>query len=80
MRSYTIGALLLDLDDPSKVLASLNEPMLTEAERTGWLRPNVMYTCGALLHGDVLVLPYGIGDRRIGVATVRWEELLREMS
>jgi predicted GH43/DUF377 family glycosyl hydrolase len=81
MRSYAIGALLLDLDDPSKVLASLDEPLLTASpsEQDGYV-PNVVYTCGALLHGDVLVLPYGIGDRRIGVATVRWDELLRAMS
>jgi len=81
MRTYSIGALLLDLDDPTKVLASLDEPLLTAGpdEQDGYV-PNVVYTCGALLHGDVLVLPHGIGDRRIGVATVRCDELLRAMS
>jgi predicted GH43/DUF377 family glycosyl hydrolase len=81
MRTYNIGALLLDLDDPSKVLASLDEPLLTASpsEQDGYV-PNVMYTCGALLHGGVLVLPHGIGDRRIGLATVRCDELLRAMS
>jgi predicted GH43/DUF377 family glycosyl hydrolase len=71
MRTYSIGALLLDLDDPTVVIGRLREPLLTpvEDERDGYV-PNVVYSCGALLHADTLVIPYGIADTAIGVATV----------
>lgn len=80
MRTYSIGALLLDLDDPTSVLATLAEPLLTPSvdEQDGYV-PNVVYSCGALLHGDTLVVPYGIADSAIGVATVGWTDLLRTM-
>ena len=66
MRTYSIGALLLDLDDPTKVVATMAEPILTPGpdERDGYV-PNVVYTCGALLHGDVLVIPYAMADSSI---------------
>ncbi len=65
MRKYCIGALLLDLHDPSKVLGELKEPLLRpEAnEREGYV-PNVVYTCGALVHRGRLILPYGLNDSR----------------
>jgi predicted GH43/DUF377 family glycosyl hydrolase len=71
MRGYRIGALLLDLDDPRKVLARLEEPLLSPApdERNGYV-PNVVYSCGGLLHGDTLVLPYGCSDAAIRVALI----------
>ncbi|MBJ7338760.1 glycoside hydrolase family 130 protein [Mycolicibacterium sp.] len=71
MRTYGIGAILLDLDDPTKVLGRLRQPLLspTAGERDGYV-PNVVYSCGALVHGDWLVLPYGISDGAIGIATV----------
>jgi predicted GH43/DUF377 family glycosyl hydrolase len=77
MRTYSIGALLLDLEDPTKILGQLDEPLLTPApdEQDGYV-PNVVYSCGGLIHGDHLVLPYGIGDAAIGVATVPMGELL----
>ena len=55
MRRYCIGAMLLDLDDPRKVIGSLDEPLImpTETEREGYV-PNVVYTCGAMIHGDYL--------------------------
>ena len=69
MRRYGIGALLLDLDDPRRMLGSLAEPLMapTDDERDGYV-PNVVYSCGALLHGDTLVLPYGCSDAAIRVA------------
>jgi len=76
MRTYSIGALLLDLDDPTQVIGQLSEPLLSPSadEQDGYV-PNVVYSCGALLHGDTLVVPYGIGDTSSGIATVSWQEL-----
>jgi len=77
MRTYRIGAILLDLDDPTKTLGRLREPLLSPApdEQNGYV-PNVVYSCGALIHADTLVLPYGIGDAAIGFATVALPDLL----
>nr|WP_210767991.1 glycoside hydrolase family 130 protein [Cellulomonas humilata] len=77
MRQYGIGAMLLDLEDPRRVLGSLRSPLLTPSadERDGYV-PNVVYTCGALLHGDTLVLPYGCSDAAIRVALVDVPQLL----
>lgn len=77
MRTYRIGAILLDLEDPTKILGRLRKPLLSPAsdEQNGYV-PNVVYSCGALLHADTLVLPYGIGDSAIGFATVPLPELL----
>ncbi|WP_319434528.1 glycoside hydrolase family 130 protein [Mycobacterium sp. RTGN5] len=77
MRTYSIGAILLDLDDPTRVLGRLRRPLLTPApdEQNGYV-PNVVYSCGALVHADTLVLPYGIGDAAIGIATAPLSELL----
>ena len=80
MRTYSIGAVLLDLDDPTIVLSRLREPLLTPTtdEQDGYV-PNVVYSCGGLVHADTLVLPYGIGDAAIGVATVSMPDLLDEL-
>jgi predicted GH43/DUF377 family glycosyl hydrolase len=77
MRRYCIGALLLDLDDPGRVLGSLAEPLLepNASEREGYV-PNVLYTCGGIVHGDNLVLPYGFSDGGIAVAVVSLPDLL----
>ncbi|MGQ0464616.1 MAG: glycoside hydrolase family 130 protein [Sporichthyaceae bacterium] len=77
MREYAIGALLLDLDDPAVILGSLREPLLRpeQQEREGYV-PNVVYSCGALLHGDRLLLPYGAGDARVSFAVVDVPALL----
>ena len=77
MRTYRIGAMLLDLDDPTRILGRLRQPLLSPAvdEQDGYV-PNVVYSCGALVHRGTLVLPYGIGDAAIGVATVPLGELL----
>ena len=77
MRTYSIGAIMLDLEDPTRVLGRLREPLLSPAadEQDGYV-PNVVYSCGALVHRDTLVLPYGIGDGAIGLATVSMPALL----
>ena len=77
MRTYSIGAILLDLDDPTKVIGRLREPLLSPAadEQNGYV-PNVVYSCGGLVHADTLVLPYGICDASIGFATVPLPEVL----
>ena len=79
MRTYSIGALLLDLDDPT-VISRLREPLLSPAddEQDGYV-PNVVYSCGALLHGDTLVIPYGIADSSIGIATVPLHRLIGQL-
>ena len=76
MRTYSIGAMLLDLDDPTTVLGTLPEPLLTPGRDEGGYVPNVVYSCGALLHGDTIVLPHGIADSSIGVVTVSCSDLL----
>jgi predicted GH43/DUF377 family glycosyl hydrolase len=77
MRRYAIGALLLDLEDPLRVIGRLDAPLLEPdaSEREGYV-PNVVYTCGALVNGDNLVLPYGMSDAAIGVAVIALPELL----
>jgi predicted GH43/DUF377 family glycosyl hydrolase len=77
MRTYRIGAILLDLDDPTRILGQLRQPLLSPAadEQDGYV-PNVVYSCGAMVHAGTFVLPYGIGDAAIGVATAPLDELL----
>jgi len=77
MREYCIGAYLLDLDDPSKVIGHLREPLLspTEDEREGYV-PNVLYTCGAMIHNDELVIPYSMSDMASGIAVISVKDLL----
>jgi predicted GH43/DUF377 family glycosyl hydrolase len=81
MREYAIGALLLDLDDPTRVIGDLGEPLLcpTEEERDGYV-PNVVYSCGGLLNGDQLLLPYGASDASIRFAFVDVPALLSRMT
>jgi predicted GH43/DUF377 family glycosyl hydrolase len=80
MRVYGIGAMLLDLADPASVLGVLDQPIVTPAphEREGYV-PNVVYSCGALTHGDNLVLPYGCSDSSIRIALVDLPELLARL-
>jgi predicted GH43/DUF377 family glycosyl hydrolase len=77
MREYSIGALLLDLHDPRVVLGRLPEPLLAPRpdDRSGYV-PSVVYSCGGLLHGDVLVLPYGCNDATIRFALIDVPQLL----
>ncbi len=80
MRRYSVWAELLNLDDPSQVIGRLDEPILTpdEHERDGYV-PNVVYTCGSMIHGDTLIIPYGIADQRCRIATVSVLELLSRL-
>lgn len=80
MRRYTIGAMLLDLADPRRVIAHLPEPFLepTDDEREGYV-PNVVYTCGAIVHGEQLVVPYGFSDAGVAVAQLRLTDLLEAL-
>jgi predicted GH43/DUF377 family glycosyl hydrolase len=77
MRTYCIGAVLLDLNDPTKVIGRLREPLLAPkgSEREGYV-PNVVYSCGSLLHGRELILPYAMSDKASAIARVSLDELL----
>lgn len=80
MRKYSIGAVLLDKDDPSKVLGRTREPILAAADedREGYV-PNVVYSCGALRHEDMLFIPYGVADSSVAFAFAPISALLAEM-
>jgi predicted GH43/DUF377 family glycosyl hydrolase len=81
MRKYCIGAMLLDLDDPSKILKRLTEPLITpnEIEREGYV-PNVVYSCGAIIHENHLIIPYAMSDYATTFATIEVKELLAAMT
>jgi predicted GH43/DUF377 family glycosyl hydrolase len=81
LRTYCIGAFLLDRDDPSKVIGRLSEPLLkpNQDEREGYV-PNVVYTCGALVHDGQLIVPYGLADHSTSFATVPLAEVLAGMN
>ncbi len=80
VRKYSIGAALLDKNDPTKVLGRLDEPLLRPApsEREGYV-PNVVYTCGAMRHGDQIIFPYAISDSYSNIATIDIRSLLAAM-
>jgi predicted GH43/DUF377 family glycosyl hydrolase len=77
MRKYCIGAALLDLEDPGRVIGRLREPLLSPEgdEREGYV-PNVVYSCGSMLHGRDLILPYAMSDRATAIASLSLDELL----
>jgi predicted GH43/DUF377 family glycosyl hydrolase len=80
VRKYSIGAALLDKNDPSKVLARSREPLLRPelSERAGYV-PNVVYTCGAMRHDDQIILPYAISDTFSNFATIKISTLMQSM-
>lgn len=80
VRKYSIGAVLLDKDDPSKVIARTREPLVRPdpSEREGYV-PNVVYTCGAIKHNGLIILPYAISDTFTNFATIDLPALLRIM-
>lgn len=80
MRKYSIGAVLLDKDDPAKVIGRTSQPILSanDEDREGYV-PNVVYTCGVIRTGDDLFMPYGIADSAVGFAFVPIKELLASM-
>jgi predicted GH43/DUF377 family glycosyl hydrolase len=77
MRKYAIGAILLDLHDPARVIGRLREPLLSpdDNEREGYV-PNVVYSCGAAIHGGQLIVPYAMSDYASGIATVGLDSVL----
>lgn len=80
LRTYSIGALLLDLDDPTKVIGATTTPLLTpNIDQPGGYVPNAIYSCGAFVVGDKMVLPYSIADQSIAVVTVSVPALLDHM-
>jgi predicted GH43/DUF377 family glycosyl hydrolase len=81
MRKYCIGAILLDREDPSRVIGRLREPLIKPVaeERDGYV-PNVVYTCGAMIHAGHLIIPYAISDSATTFATVPLDVLLAAMS
>ena len=80
MRRYCIGAILLDLEDPTRVIGRLREPLLEpgDSDRDGYV-PNVVYSCGSLIHGGQLILPFAINDHSSVIATVSLDDLLRKL-
>ncbi len=80
MRQYWMGALLLDLEDPSRVIGDLAEPVLMPepAERDGYV-PNVVYSCGTMRKGNHLVVPYAIADTHIGMVSISLPDLLSRL-
>src|SRR5262249_50871332 len=81
MRQYSIGCVLLDKKDPRKLLGRLTKPLLSPSDETraGYV-PNVVYTCGALVNGRTLFLPYGVADSSVAFCTVDIDVLLEDMS
>jgi predicted GH43/DUF377 family glycosyl hydrolase len=80
MRKYCIGVDLLDLHDPSRVIARLDKPILApnEYEREGYV-PNVVYTCGYMIHGEQLIIPYAMSDTKCAIASLSVTELLERL-
>ena len=81
LRQYSIGAALLDRDDPSRVLGRLSEPLIhwKDNSRCGYV-PNVVYSCGAMVHGDTLIIPYALSDQQTTIALVSLREILDRLS
>jgi len=81
LRRYALGAILLDLEDPRRVIGHLDEPLLVpnEDERDGYV-PNVVYSCGSMLHGDELVIPYGVSDLESGIAVIPLGDILDRLT
>ncbi|NIG55610.1 response regulator [Chitinophaga sp. Cy-1792] len=80
MRRYCLGAVLLDINDPTIVIGALSEPLIipNENEREGYV-PNVVYSCGAIVNGNELVIPYAMSDTASTYATISLDELLRQL-
>jgi predicted GH43/DUF377 family glycosyl hydrolase len=81
LRTYALGALLLDLDDPSSVIGHLDDPLLVadEHDRDGYV-PNVVYSCGSILHAGNVIVPYGFADVGASIAAFPLDELLNRLS
>lgn len=80
MREYSIGIILLDIDNPSRIIGNRVEPLLicNQEEREGYV-PNVVYSCGAVIHNDNLIIPYAMSDTCSGIVTIALSELFNNM-
>lgn len=80
MRTYVISAILLDLKNPSVIIGRINKPLIKadDEEREGYV-PNVVYTCGLVLHNDTLIIPYAVSDSATGFVTIGLDDLINEM-
>ncbi|MEI8389390.1 MAG: glycoside hydrolase family 130 protein [bacterium] len=80
MREYCIGVILLDLEDPSQIIGSMTEPLLMPLpeEREGYV-PNVVYSCGSIIHNNNLVIPYAMSDTSSGIVTISLDELFNNI-
>jgi predicted GH43/DUF377 family glycosyl hydrolase len=80
LRVYSLGAILLDINDPSRLIGCLRQPLLSpsDAEREGYV-PNVVYSCGSMIHGNELILPYGVADTSCRIAKVPLDQLLANL-
>jgi predicted GH43/DUF377 family glycosyl hydrolase len=80
MRQYSIGAMLLDHDDPRRVIAQTSEPLLIPSgkERVGYV-PNVVYSCGGMIHASNLILPYAMSDIATSIAVINVDELIESL-
>lgn len=80
MRHYTISAALLDLNDPAKVIGRLSRPLIwaSDEEREGYV-PNVVYSCGGMMHGELFYIPYAMSDSMCGFAWLNMNDLLKEL-
>lgn len=80
MRQYSIGAIMLDLEHPSKIIARLEKPLIVpnEKEREGYV-PNVVYSCGSLIHNHMLIIPYAMSDITTSIASVEIKNLIANM-
>jgi predicted GH43/DUF377 family glycosyl hydrolase len=81
MRKYSMGAFLLDLENPTRVIGRLREPLLApnENEREGYV-PNVVYSCGGVVHNGQLIIPYAMSDYASTFATVPVDQLLENLT
>ncbi len=80
MRTYSLGIDLLDLDDPTQVISRIDEPILApnEHDRDGYV-PNVVYSCGAMIFQDELIIPYAAADQRCSIATLNLPKLMARL-
>jgi len=80
VRTYSLGAVLLDLDDPTKIIGRLKKPLFyaNDKEREGYV-PNVVYSCGSMIHNGELIIPYGMSDYSSSIITINMSELMEEL-
>lgn len=80
MREYSIGVILLDLENPARIIGNMSEPLLicNQEEREGYV-PNVVYSCGSIIHNDNLIIPYAMSDTCSGIVTIALSELFNNI-